>query len=231
MLEGKKKKKTVFFHRTHQWQKIIPISTSTHRHPFHISTHFQPAPTKPKPAHLPTKPKHSIGGWSFELEVDPSMGRGEDPSKWRSIGAVFSTLPLVGEDRHHFVDPFITSLKETERPTNGSGLRREKLNKKWVCFGLMINSSSWCWASYCRKVRKKKNYTDDKAGVGGFGGFIAKCFVNIRYSVVDEDALNWPKSSRRINLVLIDQKFQSRTIGGVFDFDSKFRECVWFWPK
>ncbi len=54
----------------------------------------------------------------------------------------------------------------------------------------MINSSSWCCACYCRKVREKKNYTDDEAGVGGFGGFIAKCFVNIQYSVADENALN-----------------------------------------
>ena len=44
----------------------------------------------------------------------------------------------------------------------------------------MINSSLTEWASYRRKV--KQIYTDGEVDAGGFGGFIAKFFVNIRFA-------------------------------------------------
>ncbi len=55
----------------------------------------------------------------------------------------------------------------------------------------MINSSSTEWGNYRRKV--KKNYTDFKADVGGFWGFIAKFFMNIQFAY---SGANAPKIGR-----------------------------------
>jgi hypothetical protein len=61
------------------------------------------------------------------------------------------------------------------------------------------------WSTVARGVGRatvakwKKIYTDNEASASGFWGFIAKFLLNIQYSVADENALNWPKSNRRIN--------------------------------
>ena len=68
-----------------------------------------------------------------------------------SIGAICSSLPLVGEDRRQFVDD--RSRLERERTT---GLAcGERLSVKWICFGLFMNSSSWSWVSTVAKWKKK----------------------------------------------------------------------------
>ena len=82
-----------------------------------------------------------IGNEGFKRRQWPIMGWGADRSKWMLIGAIYSSVPLVNKDRRclWMTGELRAWEREREAPNN-FGLRREKLNIKWICFGLVCKN-------------------------------------------------------------------------------------------